>query len=107
MYIGKRKNGFYFIEFLDPATNKVRRKSTKSKKKPEAIRFLKDFEKNLRLTEKKLPKYLSEFASEYSTFVKKTFSKKYLSSVELSFRKMIQNIGDQWVFMPFKTIGCI
>lgn len=94
MYISKRKNGFYFIEYVDPATNKIRRQTTKSKKKQEAIRFLREFEKGLSLSKKRPEKCLSEFGTEYSNFVRDTFSKKYLSSVQLSFRKMIEHIGD-------------
>lgn len=33
MYISKRKNGFYFVEYIDPITNKIRRKTTKAKNK--------------------------------------------------------------------------
>ena len=94
MYLGRRENGFYFVEYLDPTTNKIRRKTTKTKQKQRAIRFLKEFEKGLILIREKPPKLLSEYASEYSDFIRNTFSKKYLSSVQLSFRKMIQNVGD-------------
>jgi len=94
MYISKRKNGFYFVEFIDPITNKIRRKTTKAKRKQEAILFLKEFEKELDLNKKNPPKMLLEFAAEYSDFVRDTFSKKYLSSVQLSFRKMIEHLGD-------------
>jgi integrase/recombinase XerD len=94
MYISKRKNGFYFVEYLDPATNKIRRKTTKAKRKQEAILFLKEFEKELDLSKKNPQKMLSEFANEYSDFVRDTFSKKYLSSVQLSFRKMIEYMGN-------------
>lgn len=94
MYISKRKNGFYFVEYLDPATNKIRRKTTKAKRKQEAILFLKEFEKELDLSKKNPQKMVSEFANEYSDFVRDTFSKKYLSSVQLSFRKLIENIGN-------------
>jgi site-specific recombinase XerD len=94
MYISKRKNGFYFVEYIDPITNKIRRKTTKVKRKQEAILFLKEFEKELDLSKKNPQKMLSEFAAEYSDFVRNTFSKKYLSSVQLSFRKMIENVGN-------------
>ncbi|MCZ6704071.1 MAG: tyrosine-type recombinase/integrase, partial [Ignavibacteria bacterium] len=39
-------------------------------------------------------KMLLAFATEYSDFVRDTFSQKYLSSVQLSFRKMIEHLGD-------------
>jgi hypothetical protein len=94
MYISKRKNGFYFVEYVDPTTNKIRRKSTKSRIKKEAIRFLKEFETHLSFSKTSSPKTLQEFASEYSEFIRNTFSKKYLSSVQLSFRKMIEHLGD-------------
>ena len=94
MYISKRKNGFYFVEYIDPITNKIRRKTTKAKRKQEAILFLKEFEKELDLSKNIPQKMLSEFAAEYSDFVRDTFSKKYLSSVQFSFRKMIENMGN-------------
>lgn len=94
MYLSKRKNGYYFIEYVDPTTNKVRRKSTKSKIKREATKFLREFDSHLSFTKTSLPKTLSEYASEYSEFIRNTFSKKYLSSVQLSFRKMIEHLGD-------------
>ena len=72
MYISKRKNGFYFVEYIDPITNKIRRKRTRVKKKKEANLFLKEFEKELELSKKNPKKMLSDFATEYSNFVRDT-----------------------------------
>jgi len=94
MYLSKRKNGYYFIEFVDPVSGRVRRKSTYSKRKQEAIMFLKNFDGEVDPPDDQPQKSLADFAGEYSDFVKKTFSKKYLSSVELSFRKLIESVGN-------------
>jgi site-specific recombinase XerD len=94
MFIGKRKNGYYFIEYLDEATGVPKRVSTKTKIKKEAFRFLSDFETNLKKTPKKNFILLSAFQSEYLNFIKKTYSGSYLRSVTLSFRQMIKFTGD-------------
>ncbi len=43
MYLGKRKNGNYFIEFYDEVESRIRRITTKTKIRKEAIKFLSDF----------------------------------------------------------------
>jgi hypothetical protein len=43
MFLGKRKNGYYFIQYTDPSDDKIRRKSTGTRSKGEANRILRNF----------------------------------------------------------------
>jgi hypothetical protein len=43
MFLAKRKNGYFFNQYLDPSTDQVKRKSTGTKSKSEALRLLRKF----------------------------------------------------------------
>jgi len=44
MYLIRRKNGTYYVQFVDPNTNLKRRISTGTKSKSEALKFLRNFD---------------------------------------------------------------
>ena len=43
MFLLQRKNGTYYIQYLDPVTNKYKRKSIGTKSKKEAMAFFRQF----------------------------------------------------------------
>lgn len=87
MFLGKRKNGYYFVDFFDPSIKKSRRISTKTKSKIEALKFLNSFKIPSEKLVEKQNTHLSEFSIEYKNFLRLTHSKKYLSSIDIAFRK--------------------
>lgn len=96
MYLTKEKSSPYY-QVIYLRNGKRTKKSTKKKLKSEALKFLSDFEKNIK-TEKKEKKILiSEFQKEYEKFILETKSKSYLRSVKLSFRKFIEFAGDVYL----------
>ena len=99
MYLGKRKSGIYFIEFFDDSTSKIRRVSTGSHTKPDALKFLSEYKGDLQehLNEKNRirKKTLSSFKDEYVKFMSSTHSKKYLMSIELAFKKFEEHLGKE------------
>ena len=93
MFIFKR-NGYYHLEYFDEQDNRIRRISTRSKTKPEALRFLMDFKSKQK--EKLQSKYisLSQYKGEYLKYVTNTKSKGYIRTVNYSFNKLIKFLGD-------------
>ncbi len=93
MFIFKR-SGYYHLEYFDEQDNRVRRISTKTKSKPEALRFLMDFK--VKQKEKLQHKYisLSQFKEEYLKFATNTKSKGYIRSIKYSFDKLINFLSD-------------
>ncbi len=100
MYITKRINGYYFVEYFDKSENRRRRISTKTKTKKEALKFLSEFKFHLQSQNKMGYISLAEFKEEYMSFISKTHSPKYLSSINLSFNQLIYFIGNA----PLKRI---
>jgi len=92
MLIFKRK-GYYQVEYFDEVLQKLRRKSLKTKNKNEAMKRLTDFGESLDQIKKAPPITISKFREEYLLYIKQTGSKKYLSSVELSFRKFFDYLA--------------
>jgi hypothetical protein len=93
MFLLKR-SGIYYVEYLDEQENRIRRVSTKQKIKRDAIKFLTDFEKNLKT--KKTFKYilLEEFEKKYTNHVQSNLSKKYYHNVKLAFKQLIEHTGN-------------
>ena len=90
MYLLNR-GGIYYLEYFDAIENKTRRISTKKRTHEEAVKFasrtfpsyeLNDKSKAAEIAKVKVEqKLLSVFALEYSSYIGKIYSKKYLTSV--------------------------
>lgn len=93
MFLLKR-NGIYYLEYLDEQENRVRRISTKQRIKRDAIKFLSNFENNSKT--KKTVDYilLEDFEKKYSEYVKSNLSTKYYLNVKLSFRQLMEHTGN-------------
>lgn len=92
MFLAKRKNGYFFIEYKDPSTNQPKRISTKTKYKSEALNFLRNFD--LSLSNEKVHLKISRFRDEYPQYVSNSRSPKYIKSIKLSFRQLLRYSGN-------------
>lgn len=95
MYLIKRPNGIYAIEFFDFATGKTKRVTTGARDKKTAQKFLQSFNPYQQMMD--LPKNrisLSEFYDEYLKYVGNTHTKSYNRSIKLSFNQFIKFTGD-------------
>jgi integrase/recombinase XerD len=93
MFIFKR-SGYYHLEYFDEQDNRVRRISTKSKSKPEALKFLMDFKGKQKESLQNKYISLSQFRDEYYQNVSNTKSKGYIRTVNYSFDKLIKFLSD-------------
>jgi site-specific recombinase XerD len=94
MILAKRKNGIYYIQFFDNEEQKIKRVSTSSRNKKEALKFLNNFNESLKSISSNQSISLINFKNEYVIFIGQTHSKKYLSSIELSFRQLMKHTND-------------
>lgn len=91
MYLIKRTNGIYYIEYWCNYTQSKKRFSTKTKIKSKALQQLNSFspQQDLELDEISL----KAFKLQYKSFISKTYSKSYLRSVNLSFDMLEEHFG--------------
>ena len=97
MILAKRKNGIYYIQYFDTEVQKIKRVSTSCRNKKEALKFLNEFDESLKSIAYRKSISLLDFRDEYVKFIGHTFSEKYLSSIELSFRQLLNFIGNPYL----------
>jgi integrase len=88
MFLFKRR-GFYYLEYFDEVENRKKRVSTKSRLKPDALKFLIEFKEKLSTRNKTKYISLKEFKEEYCNFLEKTHTKSYLADVETTFNFLL------------------
>lgn len=88
------RNGVYYLNYMDTRTGLYKRLSTSTRTEREAYQFLESFSKQENLLNNSASIKVSTFQIEYINYIKKTHSPKYISSIELTFRKVIKHIGD-------------
>jgi len=93
MFIFKR-NGIYYLEYLDEVENRTRRISTKARHKPEALKFLTKFNKQLSNKPKQQYISLTDFEAEYLRYLEQAHTSSYLADVKTSFKVLIRNVGN-------------
>lgn len=93
MFLTNRK-GVYYLNYLDTLTGTYKRLSTSTKIEREAYRFLELFAQQNQINQNLSSIKLSSFRNEYINYLSKTHSPKYISSIELTFRKITESIGD-------------
>jgi len=93
MFIFKRCD-IYYLDYFDEIENRNRRISTKARYKPEALKFLTKFSKELRHKPKLEYISLADFKSEYLQFLEQAHTTSYLADVKTSFRVLIKNVGN-------------
>ena len=89
-----RRNGIYQIQYFDEEENRIKRVSTRTRRKTEATLFLSDFKRKILDEQKPNHILISSYAQKYKDYIHINFSKKYYDSVSLSFRQLIQFSGD-------------
>lgn len=94
MNLSKRKNGIYYVQYYDYSEEKIKRVSTSSRSKKDALKFLNEFDKFLDSKIYKKPITLTQFIDEYIKFIGYTYSVKYLQSIVLSFRQLLKFTND-------------
>ena len=89
-----KRNGYYHLAYFNEAANRLKRVSTKTRGKGEALSFLPDFKKKLKEKPKVEFTTVSKFRDEYIQHLTQTHSGKYLISVKLSFKMLIEFFSD-------------
>lgn len=87
-----KRNGYYHVQYFDEIHQRVRRKSLKAKNKNEALKNLTAFKELLKERQRTKVISLSSFRDEYVDYINKSHSKKYLISVKLSFKQLINHL---------------
>lgn len=93
MYLIKR-NSFYYIRYFDEIENRIKQFSTKCKGKKDAHLILSNFQKEVKQKKRLNFIALDKFSKEYLEHVKILHSKKYHTSIDYTFKKLIETIGD-------------
>lgn len=94
MFIGRRKNGIYFVEIFDPALKKINRISTGTRNKSLAQKFLSNQFSGFDTVPKDRKVHLKDFRFEYQKYVSGTYTSNYSKSIALSFSQLIQAISN-------------
>lgn len=95
-----KRGKYYHLEYFDDYEQRIKRVSTGEKIKSDALKFLSGYlhkKNDVPITFITL----SEFAEEYYKHIETNLSKAYLDDVKLTFKKLLNNIGD----IPLKKIN--
>jgi site-specific recombinase XerD len=88
-----KRNGIYQLQYIDEVENRLKRISTKTRIKSEALKFLTDFKKNLTKKDKIEHITLSEFKRIYLEYANTAFSQSYVKrAIEYSFNTLLKDI---------------
>jgi len=95
MFIFKRDSN-YHLQYFDDEENKIKRISTKCKKKNEALIFLSEFQKNIKSSKK--PDFISieRFEKKYTAFTKNAMSEGYNKNILYSFGLLKEHFGSDF-----------
>jgi hypothetical protein len=94
MFIGRKTNGIYFIEYFDEGLQKTRRVSTKSRSKKDAFSYLANFKSKDASRKKPTVPKLTEYEEEYLAYMEGKNSASYIRSIKLSFRQFKASVDD-------------
>ncbi|MGA7721848.1 MAG: site-specific integrase [Ignavibacteriaceae bacterium] len=95
MFLFKR-NGYYHLEYFDESENRIKRISTKSTTKPEALKFLTDFKCEYIDRPKVKFTTLKQFQKDYLTSIENIRTFSYKNSVKFSFDKLIAFLKEDY-----------
>jgi integrase len=95
MFLSKRSNGIYYI-FYDQPNGKRTCISTKAKNKNDALKFLSEFQNNLRLASesKVIPIDLKTFSFEYLKFSEKFHTSKTHYMLKIILKQFKEHLGN-------------
>ena len=91
MYLSKC-GPYYYVYFVNPATGKRTKISTRSKKKTDAYKFLLKFDPNTKIKYKKIT--ISEFKNEFLIYAKIHYSAGTFCLYERSLRQLVSQISN-------------
>ena len=93
MFLFKRK-GIYYLEYFDELGNRNRRVTTKARLKPDALKFLTQF--NHKLNERKKARYISinDFRQEYIEYLEQSHTQSYISLAKTAFKVLVNYTGN-------------
>ncbi|MGD1006034.1 MAG: site-specific integrase [Ignavibacteriaceae bacterium] len=95
MFLFKR-NGYYHLEYFDESENRIKRISTKSKTKPEALKFLTDFKSKYIDIPKVKFTTIKQFQKDYLTSIENIRTDSSKRSVKFSFDKLIAFLKEDY-----------
>lgn len=95
MYLIKTKRSPYYQVLYRTHSGKLSTKSTGTKLKSEALKFLVDFKHNIKSIPDKDPITLKKFCDEFLNNIKNRISEKYYKSLQVTFDKFDLFIGEQ------------
>lgn len=96
MYLAKRSNGIYYLWYINPATNKKSKVSTRSTTQKGACQFLREFNLQQKLVEKKQSEYsLSKFKEEYLSYSVGVHSPKTYLCYKIALEQFLAFLGDK------------
>ena len=98
-----RRGKLYHLEYFDAIENRTKRISTKCINKKDALQFVNNFKINYHKSRKIKFISLKSFRDEYLEYIKINFSRSYFVTVEVSFRLLINEIGDMSLNKIFYT----
>ena len=96
-----KRGKYYHFEYFDEYEQRIKRVSTGEKIKSDALKFLTGLLANKKNETPLTFITLSEFTIEYEKHIETNLSKAYLIDVKLTFKKLLNNIGD----IPLKKIS--
>ncbi len=88
------RNQVYYFEYFDETENRIKRVSTKCRKKNEAIKFLTTFKEKLQNKPKTNFILLNDFKKLYLENTRITCSQKYVESIEVAFTLLERDFGN-------------
>ena len=96
MFLSKHKNGFYYVYYIDPISNKRKSISTKTKLKSEANQFLSEFTKELKVRKKQktIPINLKDFIFEFLKYSKSIHSENTTKTYKSTFKYLYSYFGN-------------
>ncbi len=101
MYLSNRnKSKIYYVYYINPSTGKYTRISTKTKSKPEALKFLSDFQNNIKLKNERAEMlrnkvyYISDLQREVIRYVSDNMSKSNMKLYVTLFKNILEFLGN-------------
>jgi len=96
MFLSKHKNGFYYVYYIEPVTNKRKSISTKTKMKSEANLFLSEFNNELkeRKKSKVIPTNLKDFIFRFLKYSESIHSINTTKTYKSTFKYFLDFFGN-------------
>jgi integrase len=96
MFLSKHKNGFYYVYYIDPISNKRKSISTKTKLRSEANNFLSEFSNEFkeRKKQKTIPIKLKDFIFQFLKYSESVHSENTTKTHQSTFKFFYNSFGN-------------